>query len=65
MDLQTYLAEGIQESSREVDWEAAYADMEPRVYNYFRHQITMRPGLVQKCRLGVRGAPQNGILNYT
>ena len=43
MDLQTYLAEGIQESSREVDWEAAYIELEPRVYNYFRYRVGEEP----------------------
>jgi RNA polymerase sigma-70 factor (ECF subfamily) len=39
MDQQTCLAERVQASSREVDWEEAYAQLEPRVYNYFRYRV--------------------------
>lgn len=39
MDSQAYIVKEMQGLSHEIDWEAAYADLEPRIYNYFRYRI--------------------------
>jgi RNA polymerase sigma-70 factor, ECF subfamily len=39
MDSQTYIAKGIQGLSQEMDWDAVYANLEPRIYNFFRYRI--------------------------
>ncbi len=39
MDSQTIIAKGMQGLSQEIDWDAVYAELEPRIYNFFRYRI--------------------------
>jgi RNA polymerase sigma-70 factor, ECF subfamily len=39
MDSHRLITKGIQGLSLEMDWDAVYADLEPRIYNFFRYRI--------------------------
>jgi RNA polymerase sigma-70 factor, ECF subfamily len=39
MDSHTFITKTIQGLLLEMDWDAVYADLEPRIYNFFRYRI--------------------------
>jgi RNA polymerase sigma-70 factor, ECF subfamily len=39
MESQTHITTGVRILTDEVDWETVYAELEPRVYNFFRYRV--------------------------